>query len=99
MKLLKRLVTLGDPLFWELFIAVMLVFSVAWFAVAARATTERRKDIIFVGPFPHCLGDAVECASSLHFNGEWRGVRLCHAGRCVAFEDIKFTEVWDAKRN
>lgn len=67
-----------------------LVLTAALLALGALlgATSERRKDILFVGPTPHCVGDAVECAESLHFNGEWTGTRLCRATKCVRFEDI-----------
>ncbi len=69
-------------------------------AVKAPAFGDRRKDVLFVGPVPKCVGDAVECADSLHFNGDWSGTKLCRAGKCVRFEDIAFTERYDfhAKR-
>lgn len=81
---------------WWLKALLVLLFSLL--ALSLHASTERRKDLVFVGPAPHCIGDAVECAESVHFNGVWAGTQLCRAGKCVKFEDIKFTEVWDARK-
>lgn len=60
---------------------------------ALKGQPVRAKDIVFIRA-KGCKGDLVECAKQLHFNGDWSGVELCRAGKCVKFE-----EVFGEKRN
>lgn len=70
-----------------------LIVAVCFISVLAHAQS-RKPDIVFVpGPLlttsrQLIVEPSFEQVRELHFNGDWTGVMLCRAKKCVRFEEV-----------
>lgn len=79
-------------------LAVALIFTVwlsagqAYTEFLIKATVPHARDVVFVQEPPNKTCSLAQmtigCATAVYFNGDWAGVQLCRATKCVRYEEV-----------